>query len=87
MDREVDRGDDLARLRADRRGDRPQAVGELLVVDGEAGGPDALELGEQILQLGERVRAALGELHLLEHLALRGSASRPARSTLPIDVQ
>ena len=44
--------------------------GELLVIDGEAGGLDLVELVAQRFLGGDRVGAAFGELHLGDHVAL-----------------
>ena len=49
VDRDVDRGHDLARLRADGRRDRAQPVRKLLVVHGEPARAHAVELA---LELG-----------------------------------
>ena len=96
---EVDRSGDVARGAPDRHRDRAQAVGELLVVDGDAGRPHALEVLEQGLAAGARVRAEPAELHAFdrgralvvgqerEHrLAHRGAVGRQARADVQVEV-
>src|ERR1039458_5461167 len=69
---QVDRGDHVAVLVSNGRGDRVQLRSELLVVDRETGGADLVELVVQRFLARDRVRPALGELHRGEQIALLG---------------
>src|SRR5664279_2815655 len=70
MRREVDCGGDLAGVSAHGDGDRMKSLCKLLVIDGEAFLPYLLELYAQSILAGDRVRAALSQLHRGEELAL-----------------
>src|ERR1017187_743795 len=67
---EAECGDDLAGDGPHWDGDRMQALGKLLVVDGEAFLLYLLELYTQRVLAGDRVRAALCQLDRGEQLAL-----------------
>src|SRR3954471_24755714 len=69
---DVDRGDDAVGLGPHRRGDRAQAVRELLVVHREAALAHALELDQQLALRRDRVRAPAGELEAVEHAVALG---------------
>ena len=68
VDGEVERSDDLVRLGVDRRGDRAQAVRELLVVDRDPRLADAVELPPEAPRVSQGVRPARGEVDLVEEL-------------------
>src|SRR4051794_264071 len=97
--RDVDRSDDLARLRTDGRCDRAQPVRELLVVHCESTRAHALELALELGLRGDRVRAALREpdsgqraLELVgrqegeQHLAHRRAVRGQPRADVEIEV-
>ena len=66
MERGVDGGDDSPVAVVHGRGDRPQALLELLVDEGEALAADAEELGPQALRIHDRARRVRDELDLRE---------------------
>ena len=86
MHRQVDGSDDLPRPGADRRSDRPKPVRKLLVVHGDAHGPNPLHLGAKSRTLRDRVRTSGDEVGLAEDL-LEPVLGDEREQRLPIAVQ
>src|SRR4051794_5323505 len=97
--RDVDGSDHVARLRPHGRGDRAQAVSELLVVHREPRLAHALELLEQLALRRDRVRAAARQARAVEqrvpvvrrqereqHLAHRRAVRGESRADVQVEV-